>query len=234
LFYFPVFKILLYSNPDELCALDKDYFHMKLQIAFDLTNLQEALDIAADVEDCADILEVGSLLIYKHGDAAVHAFREKFPQKIILADCKIADRGKEASTIFAQAGTDWITVMAGTGRHVIHAVTNSAHELGKKVMLDLLDASSLGQSALDAKGLGVDAILFHKPADEDAQLTFLDRWDMVRQNTQLPVFVSAAIDHSNIHDVLAIKPSGIVIGKAITDASNPREEALFYRSVIGK
>ena len=207
---------------------------MKSQIAFDLTDLDKALQIAAQVEEYTDILEVGTLLIYKYGDSAVRKFKESFPHKTILADIKVADRGKEAITIFAQAGADWTTVMAGTGRNVIHTACNTAHEMGKKVMLDLIDASSLGQSALDAKSLGVDALLFHKPADEDAQLTFLDRWDMVKGNTQLPVFISATITRDNIHEVLAINPAGIVMSKTIINAENPREEAAYFYNLIAK
>jgi 3-hexulose-6-phosphate synthase len=207
---------------------------MKLQIAFDLTDLDQALSIASEIEEFADIFEIGSLLMFKEGDRAIARFRAKFPSKVILADLKIIDRGKEAAQVAITAGADWVTVMAGTDRNVIHSVTSSAHELGKKVMLDLLDANSLGQAALEAKSMGVDALLFHRPADEDAQLTFLDRWDMVRQNTKLPVFVSATIDHENIHEIIGIKPSGIVISKSITHADNPKAEAQFYRNLIGK
>ncbi|MFA6066109.1 MAG: orotidine 5'-phosphate decarboxylase / HUMPS family protein [Candidatus Babeliaceae bacterium] len=205
---------------------------MKLQIAFDLLELDKALLIAHEIEDYTDILEVGSLLIYKYGDTAVKQFRQSFPNKIILADAKIADRGKEVVTIFAQAGADWVTVMAGTGRNVIHTACATAHDLGKKVMLDLLDTSSLGQSALEAKSLGVDALLFHKPSDDDAQLTFLDRWDMVRENTQLPIFISAPITRENIHELIAINPTGIIISKAITNADNPQEEARYFHKLI--
>ena len=149
---------------------------MKLQIAFDCTDLDQAITIAKEVAQHADILEIGSVLIYKYGEQAIKRFRDEFPQKTLLADAKIADRGKEAVTIFAQAGADWITVMAGTGKNVIHIACTQAHSLGKKIILDLLDSSSLGQSALEAQSLGVDALLFHKPSDEEDQLSFLDRW----------------------------------------------------------
>jgi 3-hexulose-6-phosphate synthase len=204
---------------------------MKLQIAFDLIDLEKALQIGHEVQEYADVLEVGSLLIYKYGEQAIQSFKEQFPQKVILADAKIVDRGKEVTTILARAGADWVTVMAGTGRAVIHAVCTTAHEQGKKVMLDLLDASSLGQSALEAQSLGVDALLFHKPADEE-QLTLLDRWDMVYGNTPLPIFVSAAVNRDTIQRILAMAPHGIVIGKAIFDASSPREEAAFFRTLL--
>lgn len=205
---------------------------MKLQIAFDLIDLQEALSIARETQEYADIIEVGSLLIYKHGEQAIRQFKEAFPHKTILADAKIADRSQEAISIFSEAGADWITVMVGTGKNVVHTAASTAHELGKRVMLDLMDASSLGQAALDAKGLGADALLFHKPADDDAQMMFLDRWDMLKGNTQLPIFISGPITRNNIGDIIHLAPYGIVLGKSITQAANPREEAAYYYQLL--
>lgn len=204
---------------------------MKLQISFDLTDLQKALDIAAQVAPYTSIIEIGSLLLYKYGTQSVEAFRKQFPNAILLVDAKISDRAKEAVTTLAQAGADWITVMAGTTQNVIHAACTTAHELNKKIMLDLLDASSLGQSALEAKGLGVDALLFHSPHDEEASLIFLDKWDIVRGNTTLPIFISGKISRTIIDKILSIKPDGIIIGKSIIDSENPAEEAEFYHRI---
>jgi 3-keto-L-gulonate-6-phosphate decarboxylase len=207
---------------------------MKLQIAFDLVDLDKALSIASEVEQYADILEVGSLLIYKHGEMAIKRFKQAFPQKTLLADAKLVDRSKDSVTLFAQAGADWITVMAGAGRNVIHTACTVAHELGKKIMLDLLDASSLGQSALEAKSLGVDALLFHKPAEEDEQLLFTDRWEMVRGNTPLPIFVSAPVTRETIAEILSIGAAGIAISNAIVRADNPKQEAAYFASIMGR
>lgn len=205
---------------------------MKLQIAFDMTDLEKALTVARQVEQYADIFEVGSLLVYKYGQEAVKQFKEQFPQRTILVDAKISDRSREAITLFAQAGADWITVMAGAGRAVVHTACTAAHELNKKVMLDLLDASSPGQSALEAKSLGADALLFHKPADDDEHMVFSERWDMVKGNTTLPVFVSTTLSRQNVAEVLSSNPSGIVVGRAITHAEDPAQEAAYFASIL--
>lgn len=207
---------------------------MKLQISFDITDLQKALSIAHAIQQKADILEIGSLLIYKHGDEAIRAFREAFPQKTLLVDAKIMDRSKEAITLFASAGADWITVMAGAGSNTIHAACTTAHELGKKIMLDLADAPSLGQSALEAKSLGADALIFHKPSVEDYQILLQERWDMVQGNSTLPIYISAHVSRETIDQVMNLNPTGIVIGSAIVQAASPAEEAEFFAGVMGK
>lgn len=205
---------------------------MKLQVAFDTLDLEQSLDIAQQISEYVDILEVGTLLIYKYGSKAIEEFRKEFKQKKLLADSKIVDRGKNAATLFLNADVDWITVMAGTGRSVIHDVCATAHSFGKKAMLDLLDSPALGQSAMEAQSLGIDALLFHEPHDEKDPTTLLDKWDLVRGNSELPIHISAPMDRENIHEFLRLKPEVIVIGSAIVKAKDPAEEAKYFADLI--
>ena len=201
---------------------------MKLQISFDSLDIEQNLAVATQVAQYADIIEIGTLPIFKYGITVVERFREAFPKKIIFVDTKIVDRGRDATTLFSQAGADWISVVAGTSREVIHGACSKAHDLGNKILLDLIDAGAPGQEALEAKSLGVDALLFHQPYDKGDSLLFLEQWQMVRGNTTLPIFVSAKISRETIDQVLTIKPDGIIIGKAIMDSPDPVAEAKFF------
>ena len=207
---------------------------MKLQISFDIIDLNNAIEIATQVADYADIFALETVLIYTHGLKAVEKFKEAFPRKTILADSKIVDSGKDAATAFASAGADWITVTAGTNKQVIHAACTAASNANVKVMLDLLDASSLGQSAMEAKNLGAEALLFNHSYDESNSLLFLDKWEMIKGNSDLPVFISAKIKRDNVESIISIKPDGIVVGKAITGAKDPAQEAEFFATLCGK
>lgn len=207
---------------------------MKLQISFDLIDLDKAIAIGSEVAQYADIIEVGTVLIYHHGIAAVQRFKDAFPDKIIFADTKIVDRGKEVAELFAQAGADWITVMAGTSPHVIHTTTKAAHNANMKVMLDLIDSNTVGQSALEAKNLGADALLFHQPYTESESLVFLDKWDMIKGNTNLPIFVSAKINRENVDKIIALKPDIVIVGISITDAQDAAQEAQYFADLISR
>jgi 3-hexulose-6-phosphate synthase len=207
---------------------------MKLQISFDIPDLEKALVIAQDVAQYADIIEIGTILIYNHGIQAIKQFKNRFPEKTILADTKIVDRGKEVAELFSQAGADWITVMAGTSPHVIHATTTAAHNSNIKVMFDLIDSSSIGQSAMEAKNLGINALLFHQPYSEKESLLFLDKWDMIKGNTDLPIFVSAKINRENVNKIISIKPDAIIVGAGITGAENSAQEAHYFADLIKK
>lgn len=207
---------------------------MKLQISFDLLDLDKALEIGSEVAQYADIIEIGTILIYHHGIKTVQKFKEAFPEKEILVDTKIVDRGKEIAELCAQAGADWITVMAGTSPHVIHATTTAAHNANMKVMLDLIDSSSIGQSALEAKNLGANALLFHQPYSEQESLVFLDKWDMIKGNTTLPIFISAKINRENVDKIVALKPDTIIVGLSITDAQDSATEAQYFAELVKK
>jgi 3-hexulose-6-phosphate synthase len=207
---------------------------MKLQISFDLIDLDKAITIGSEVAQYADIIEVGTILIYHHGTLAVRRFKEAFPDKKILVDTKIVDRGKEVAELFADAGADWITVMAGTSPHVIHATTTAAHAANVKVMLDLIDSASVGQSALEAKNLGVDALLFHQPYSEIESLVFLDKWDMIKGNSNLPIFISAKINRDNVDKIVAVRPDVIIVGLSITDAQDSAQEAQYFADLVNR
>lgn len=207
---------------------------MKLQISFDLIDLDKAIAIGSEVAQYADIIEVGTILIYQHGITAIKRFKNAFPDKTIFADTKIVDRGKEVAELFADAGADWITVMAGTSHHVIHATTTAAHNANMKVMLDLIDSNTVGQSALEAKNLGADALLFHQPYSEAESLVFLDKWDMIKGNTHLPIFVSAKINRNNVDKIIALRPDVMIVGLSITDAEYAAQEAQYFAELVQK
>lgn len=204
---------------------------MKLQISFDALDLDHSLKVAHQVAPLVDIIEIGTLPLLQHGVRIVEIFREQFPNKILFADTKIVAKGREIVGIFGQAGADWVSVMAGTNKETIQNVCTKAHDMGKKVMLDLLDAGSPGQAALDAKSFGVDAIMFHQPYDKNSQtLIFVEDWNMLKGNTNLPIFISSKIDRNNIDQMIALNPDGIVLGKTIVEHQDPLAEAQFFHN----
>jgi len=208
---------------------------MKLQISFDLIDLDKAIAIGSEVAQYADIIEISTTLIHQHGIAAVRRFKEAFSDKIIFADTKIVDRGKEIVELYADAGANWISVMAGTSAQVIHATTTVAHNENMKVILDLIDSSSVGQSALEAKNLGADALLFHQPYTiETESLVFLDTWDMIKGNTQLPIFVSAKINRDNVDKIIALRPDVIVVDLDVADAADMGKEVRYFADLVNR
>jgi 3-keto-L-gulonate-6-phosphate decarboxylase len=207
---------------------------MKLQISCDFTDLEEAVKLAHEVAPYCDILEIGTILLYTHGLETVRRFRKEFPSKTILVDTKLIDRAQPSVELMARAGADWITVMAGTPKEVIHTICKEAAKHKLKVLLDLLDAASAAQMALEAKNLGAHALLFHQAYDADASLVFLDSWHMVKENASLPLFVSAHINRNNLEQIIGLNPYGMIIGHSIFASDDPAAEAQFYYGITSK
>lgn len=207
---------------------------MKLQISFDFTNIGEALNVAREVVDLCDIIEIDTMLLQACGSEGVRAIREAFEKKTLLVDTKLVDCAESIIPVLAQAGADWITVLAGSSQEGIRAICKEAQKHNLKVLLDLIDASSKEQSALEAKSLGAHALLFHHPYDTDASLIFLDKWQMIKENASLPIFISAHINRTNFEQIVDLKPYGVIVGKSITKAENPALEAEYYYRITSR
>lgn len=95
-------------------------------------------------------------------------------------------------------------------------------------MLDLIGTIESGQQALDAKELGVHAILFHLLGTNGASETLGERWDLIRNNTKLPVFIATGVSKANIDAVLRLRPDGIFVGGAVTESPDPATEAAYF------
>ncbi len=209
---------------------------MKLQIAFDVLDLEKCLDIAKSVENYADSFEIRSSLLLKHGIYVIEKFKTTFPNKELFVETQIVSHAQDVVPMCLKAGADWISVMAGTTQEMIHGVSILASQQKNKfVTVDLLDASSIGQAAMHAKRLGADAILYHNIYDHQDEASFaMEEWDDLRGNTNLPIYITSNIDRNNINFIISLNPDVIVIGKTITTMINPAEEAEFYFNAIHK
>ena len=81
---------------------------------------------------------------------------------------------------------------------------------------------------MEAKTLGVHALLVHRLHEENDFQLFAEKWEMIRGNTPLPIFVSGAINRDNVHEFLRLQPDGLVIGSSIIQADNPAQEAAYF------
>ncbi|WP_204276679.1 orotidine 5'-phosphate decarboxylase / HUMPS family protein, partial [Klebsiella aerogenes] len=76
--------------------------NLSMAAAYDTTRL-----IAAEV----DIIEVGTILCVAEGVRAVRDLKALYPDRIVLADAKIADAGQILARMCFEAHADWITVI---------------------------------------------------------------------------------------------------------------------------
>ncbi|MCL5436358.1 MAG: orotidine 5'-phosphate decarboxylase [Candidatus Dependentiae bacterium] len=205
---------------------------MKLYISLNHPQLSDAISCAQKIEGSCDGFAIGTVLLLKNGMRAVETFRKRFPNKELLCDCRISDHEQDIVKMVSVTGSDWATVIAPAHPHIIKEACMNAHALGLKIMLELLGNSGAGQYALDATELGVDALIFHLFSPNGAGETLSERWDLVRKNTKLPVFISTGISKKNIKEVLKLKPDGIIVGGAIVESEDPQTEAEYFSHTL--
>lgn len=113
-----------------------------LQVALDLLELDRAVEIAGEaVRGGADWIEVGTPLIKSEGGMqAVRTLRERFPDREIVADMKIADTGGAVEVeMAAKSGAGIVCILADADDAVIVEAVRSARKYGVRLMADLIN-----------------------------------------------------------------------------------------------
>ena len=87
---------------------------MELQLALDLVNIPEAIELVKEVEQYIDVVEIGTPVVINEGLKAVQEMKSAFPHLKVLADLKIMDAGGYEIMKAAEAGADIITVLGAT------------------------------------------------------------------------------------------------------------------------
>ncbi|MGC0150801.1 orotidine 5'-phosphate decarboxylase / HUMPS family protein, partial [Peribacillus castrilensis] len=79
---------------------------MELQLALDLVNIQEGIELVKQVEEYVDIVEIGTPVVINEGLRAVKEMKEAFPSLKVLADLKIMDAAGYEVMKASEAGAD--------------------------------------------------------------------------------------------------------------------------------
>lgn len=138
-----------------------------VQISLDLTNTQEALEIArVAVKAGFDWLEAGTPLILAEGLHSVAALHKEFPDKPVVADLKTMDGAGLEAEMMLNAGASWVVVMGQAHDASIIEQVRMAKKLGGKVMCDIMLCPDKVGRAKEAEKLGVDMIIVHTGFDE--------------------------------------------------------------------
>ena len=205
---------------------------MKLQIAFDFIDLDHSLRLAAGTAPYADWLEVGTSLIKSAGIKAVRQFKERFPKNQIVADMKILDAGERESRLACENGADIVVVEACASTGTVRDAVRVAHDLGRKIMYDLLGTHDVLDAAKRGQELDVDYLCFHKSTDESGIARFFEEFKKVAKAAGLPLVVAGRIHEQNIAQVMSVGPETLIIGSAITQARNPDDAARRFADII--
>lgn len=210
---------------------------VKLQLALDTLDGDEAIRLAKLTAPYIDILEAGTPLIKSVGIQIVSKLKGAHPDKIVLADLKSSDVGAYEAEMAFKAGADIVTTQGITTLATIKEVQQEANKWGRRAEVDMTGVADPVAKAKEVQEFGVSLILYHRSIDEE--VTSGAAWDTkacrtVEQLCELGVDVAIAGGvNTDVIPLLSNAPLyGIVVGRGITAQADPGAAAQSIRQVI--
>ena len=206
---------------------------MRLQLALDVSDVDRALSIARTVRDQVDVIEVGTPLLMAEGTRAVSELSQAHPEKPIVADAKIVDAGRYEAELMFDAGGDAVTVLSAAAEPTIRRVVETAQERDGAVVLDTINADVV-ESLERAERAGVDSLLVHRGTDQTQVDGSGPVGDLRRiaDLADLPLAVAGGLNEDNVDRVVEQGATTVVVGSAISRASDPAAAASRIRATM--
>ncbi len=214
---------------------------VRLQVALDFENLDDALKVAEQVAPYVDIMEVGTPLIKAEGIGAIKAINKAYPNKALCADLKTADTGYLEVRMAAMASANIITVLADAYDETLLGALKAAHEFGVEVMADLIVSRIPISRLADILGLSYKGTEIHyacvhsgldRRAARRAPLAELDSVARLRGHPCLAV--AGGIRVADLPNILAYPVEIVIAGGGITKSKNPARAAQAFQKTIQK
>jgi 3-hexulose-6-phosphate synthase len=143
---------------------------MKLQLALDLVNIPEAIEVVREVQDHIDVVEIGTPVVINEGLRVLKEGKEAFLNLTVLADLKIMDAAGYEVMKASEAGADIVTILGATQRmQQLKAPLKEWKKLGKQILVDMVAVKDLKGRAQELDALGVDYICVHTGYDLQAK-----------------------------------------------------------------
>ena len=207
---------------------------MKIQLAVDLTTTKEAVELLEEVAEYVDIIEVGSPLVVSEGLHAVREIRKRYPDKTILADCKIMDGANFIGAMAYDAGADIVTVVAAAHDYTIMEHVRTAHERGKLAEVDMMNIVDIEKRAQELMDMGVDIVCMHASAEAlRPNEVFINR--IKRMLSVVPcekASVANSLNFNTLDRVLVYKPEIVVVSVPILSATDKKSAAKKVREIF--
>ncbi len=207
---------------------------MKLQLALDSSNSQEAKSILEKVSDLVDIVEVGTPLLMKEGVKVVTEIKNAYPQLEVLADLKIMDAGDIEARIGFEAGADIVTVLGVAHDVTIRRAVNQARPLNKQVMIDLIAVGDIRERLDQIGPIAPDYCCVHTAFDlQDRGMPPLREIQLAQSALKgTKMAVAGGIHPEILPDILAYRPAVIIVGGFIINHPDPRQAAHEIRELL--
>lgn len=207
---------------------------MELQLALDLVNIPEAIELVKEVEEHIDIVEIGTPVVINEGLHAVKAVKEAFPNLKVLADLKIMDAAGYEVMKASEAGADIITILGTAEDMSIKGAVEEAKKQGKKILVDMIAVKDLAGRAKEVDAMGVDYICVHTGYDLQAvgKNSFEDLQTIKSVVKNAKTAIAGGIKLETLPEVIKVNPDLVIVGGGITGQADKKAAAAKMQQMI--
>ncbi|MBD2862337.1 3-hexulose-6-phosphate synthase [Paenibacillus oceani] len=209
---------------------------MELQLALDLVNIPEAIEVVKEVEAYIDIVEIGTPVVINEGLRAVKEMKEAFPNLKVLADLKIMDAGGYEVMKASEAGADIITVLGVSDDSTIRGAVEEARKQGRKIMVDMINVKHMEERAQEIDAMGVDYICVHSGYDHQAagKNSFEELTAIKRVVKHAKTAIAGGIKLETLPEVVKANPDLVIVGGGITGQPDKKSVASEMRELVAQ
>lgn len=207
---------------------------MELQLALDLVNIPEAIELVKEVQDHIDIVEIGTPVVINEGLRAVKEMKEAYPNLKVLADLKIMDAAGYEVMKASEAGADIITILGQAEDMSIKGAVEEAKKQGKKILVDMIAVKDLEGRAKEVDEMGVDYICVHTGYDLQAvgENSFDDLRTIKKVVKNAKTAIAGGIKLDTLQEVIEAQPDLVIVGGGITGQSDKKAAAEKMQQMI--
>ncbi|HZK48234.1 MAG TPA: 3-hexulose-6-phosphate synthase [Thermoleophilia bacterium] len=205
-----------------------------VQIALDFVDLPRALRVAEEaVRGGADWLEAGTPLIKSEGLEAVRELKRLWPDKTIVADMKTMDAGRAEVEYAAKAGADVVGILGAASDATIRECVEAGRNYGARIIVDMVQVADIVERARAVEAMGASYIGIHVAIDEQMEgKTPFDVLRRVATAVSIPVAVAGGINSETAADAVKAGASIVVVGGAVTKATDAAEATRQIKGAI--
>ncbi|RBW68210.1 3-hexulose-6-phosphate synthase [Bacillus taeanensis] len=209
---------------------------MKLQLALDLVNIPEAIELVKEVEEHIDIVEIGTPVVINEGLRAVKEMKKAFPNLNVLADLKIMDAAGYEVIKASEAGADIVTILGAAEDMSIKGAVEEAKKQGKKILVDMIAVKDLAARAKEVDAMGVDYICVHTGYDLQAvgKNSFEDLQTIKSVVKHAKTAIAGGIKLETLPEVIKAQPDLVIVGGGITGQENKKAAAKEMKTMINE
>lgn len=180
-----------------------------------------------------DWIEAGTPLIKSEGMEAIRELKRIFPNKKIIADMKTMDTGDFETEMASKAGADIISILGASDDSTIKEAIKAARKYNSEIMVDLINVKNKVDRAAEVEKMGAKYVCIHVGIDQQmkGENPLQDIKD-VKEAVNITIATAGGLNSENIPGVISAGADIVIVGGAITKASNLLDATKIIRKSI--